>query len=208
MPRFVPRRWLVLLLGLLAFIFATSCAPAGAVASSGSTGARQAEESGRGVARTAPPAPANAPAAAPQPETAPSFTAEEALEHVSELAGTIGPRPAGSSAAVTAADYIAGELAGYGYQVERQPFTFPRFEDRTSTLTATAATAGPAAGDAPAGQSIEAGALVFSASGSVSGPLVFAGFGRPGDIPDGRMTGAIALMERGAEVTFRDKAAA
>ena len=49
--------------------------------------------------------------------------------------------------------------------------------------------------------------MINSASGDVSGPLVFAGFGRAEDFPR-RIDGAVALVERGAQVTFRDKVAA
>jgi aminopeptidase YwaD len=144
------------------------------------------------AARTAPAAPPilaqQAPAAA-----APVFSGRSALEHVTRLAETIGSRPAGTPASTAAADYIAGRLGEYGYQVERQRFTFPNFVDTQSDLLA---------GE----ESVAAGAMLYSASGDVSGPLVFAGYGRQGDLP-GRLDGAVALVERGAQVTFRDKVA-
>jgi aminopeptidase YwaD len=116
------------------------------------------------------------------------------MEHVAHLSESIGPRPAGAPSTATAATYIADRLADFGYQVQRQDFTFPDFEDRVSELIA---------GDEP----LPAAAMIHSASGDVSGPLVLAGFGRAEDFP-GRIDGAVALIERGAQVTFRDKVAA
>ena len=116
------------------------------------------------------------------------------MEHVAHLSETIGSRPAGAPSTATAATYIADRLAGFGYQVQRQDFTFPDFEDRVSELIA---------GEEP----LPAAAMINSASGDVSGPLVLAGFGRAEDFP-GRIDGAVALIERGAQVTFRDKVAA
>ena len=116
------------------------------------------------------------------------------MEHVAHLSESIGSRPAGAPSTATAATYIADRLADFGYQVQRQDFTFPDFEDRVSELIA---------GDEP----LAAAAMIHSASGDVSGPLVLAGFGRAEDFP-GRIDGAVALVERGAQVTFRDKVAA
>lgn len=99
---------------------------------------------------------------------------------------------------MTAATYIADQFARWGYAVERQGFTFPQFEDRLSALTIVA----------PGGEEpLEGGAMLHSASGTVAGPLAFAGIGRPEDMP-GRLDGAVALMERGGQVPFRDKVAA
>lgn len=55
---------------------------------------------------------------------------QRAFEHVRRLAAEIGPRPAGSAAERQAFDYIAGQLARWGYTVETQPAPFaphPRF---------------------------------------------------------------------------------
>jgi aminopeptidase YwaD len=135
------------------------------------------------------------PAAAPAAPAAPAaFSGERALAHVGQLAQTIGSRPAGSPAAAAAGDYIAGQLAGYGYEVERQGFLFPQYEDRVSDLTA---------GDEP----IEAAAMLYSGGGEVSGPLVLGGFGRAQDFPR-RIDGAVALVARGDQITFQDKVTA
>ncbi|MDI6843157.1 MAG: hypothetical protein QMC94_01985 [Anaerosomatales bacterium] len=47
-------------------------------------------------------------------------------EHVRELAGTIGPRPATTDAEAQAADYIERVLKARGLEVERQEFDAPR----------------------------------------------------------------------------------
>jgi len=146
------------------------------------------------LAPLAAPAPL-APAVRAQAVTVPAaFSGAAALEHVAQLAETIGSRPAGSPAATAAADYIAGRFESYGYQVERQGFAFPRYEDRVSDLTA---------GDEP----VEANAMLYSGGGDVAGPLVLGGFGRPQDFPR-RIDGAVALVARGDQVTFQDKVAA
>jgi aminopeptidase YwaD len=139
-------------------------------------------------------APVGATALDPGATGAAVFSGAGAMEHVTHLSETIGSRPAGAPSTATAATYIADRLTAFGYQVQRQDFTFPAFEDRVSELVA---------GEEP----LPAAAMIYSASGDVSGPLVFAGFGRAEDFP-GRIDGAVALIERGAQVTFRDKVAA
>ncbi|MDQ3699731.1 MAG: M28 family metallopeptidase [Chloroflexota bacterium] len=181
----------VLLLSLL--VFGGACgAPAGAAAPS-----RQ------GVAPTSTAAPtavvpaAEAVPAAPAVPGDAAFSSLAAIEHARHLAGEIGPRPAGSAAATTAATYIAEQFGRLGYTVERQPFTYPQFEDRLSTVSVVGA---------EGEELIEAAPLLLSASGTVTGRLALAGAGRVEDFPR-RMDGAIALMERGAQVTFREKVA-
>ncbi len=67
-----------------------------------------------------PPLPTETQAAAPVVEAYGSI----ARQHLAVLADQIGLREAGSLEEVEAAEYIAATLAGYGYQVETQPFTF------------------------------------------------------------------------------------
>ncbi len=50
--------------------------------------------------------------------------AEKALQHARYLAEEIGPRPAGSLAEKQALDYVANQLADWGYRVERSPTPF------------------------------------------------------------------------------------
>ena len=180
---------LVSVLALVLLLLLPACGtPAGATA----PGAAPAQ--GAGVRAPAGPlAPPLAPLL-PGPTGAAVFSGAGAMEHVAHLSETIGSRPAGAPSTATAATYIADRLAGFGYQVQRQDFTFPDFEDRVSELIA---------GEEP----LPAAAMINSASGDVSGPLVLVGFGRAEDFP-GRIDGAVALIERGAQVTFRDKVAA
>lgn len=189
------QRWL---LAFLAALLLAACAPAKA--------APPALDSASALAKAqtaAPPAgiaevlaassldPAHRPAPAAEPV---QFSGEAALAHVRQLSDTIGPRAAGSPGADAGADYIAQAFATYGYRVERQPFTFPRFEERQVRLTV---------GE----DEITAHALVYSAPGNVSGPLVAAGYGAPADFPPSVADG-VALIERGANITFKDKAEA
>lgn len=111
------------------------------------------------------------------------------------LGQSIGSRPAGSAKEREAADYIATQLQGYGYQVERQSFPFTRFNDGGSRLSVLQ----------PITEELHPNTLVQSRSGDVEGPLVLVGLGQAGDFPPA-VGGAIALIERGTN-TFKDKVA-
>lgn len=50
----------------------------------------------------------------------------QVMEHIHQLAGVIGPRPATTDAEVSAADYIEDVFRGRGLDVERQEFDCPR----------------------------------------------------------------------------------
>jgi aminopeptidase YwaD len=135
-------------------------------------------------------------AAAERADGTTAFSAEAAYQHVVQLAAAIGSRPAGSAAEAAAAEYLASQLASYGYRVEVQPFTIQLYEERGARIT-------PLAADLPP---IETAALLYSADGTVRGELVDAGRGRAGDWPPGALAGRVALVERG-EVSFADKVA-
>lgn len=62
------------------------------------------------------------------------FDPDHALAHVQALAVEIGSRPAGSEAEASAADYIGDQLAGYGYEVTLQEFSFDVFSDLGTAL--------------------------------------------------------------------------
>ncbi len=140
---------------------------------------------------------AGTPVAAAQPT--PAGTAEpsgaEALRHVRVLAGEIGPRVAGSPEERRAADYIAGLLRGYGYDVELQSFPIEVFVSRSVSVQVVA----------PAQEPIRAAALTGSAPGTATAELYDAGLGQPADYPAGGIGGRIALVQRG-QITFGDKA--
>src|SRR3990170_8635066 len=136
-----------------------------------------------------PPGPAGA-------QVAPS--ADVAFSHVQHLAGTIGPRAAGTPSERQAAEYIAAQLRQYGYPVEFHTFQFPFFEARRVEVQQVGAQ-----------RAIPGQALFFSTATPANGleaEVVFVGLGQPGDFEGRRVTGAIALIERGT-ITFRDKVA-
>ena len=128
----------------------------------------------------------------------PAPSGASAFAHVQHLAGVIGPRVAGTAPERQAAEYLAGQLRQYGYGVEFHTFPFPFFEARQVQVQVVGASP----------RSITAQALFLSASTPPAGTeaeIVPAGIGRPEDFEGKRMTGAIALVERGT-TTFREKA--
>ncbi len=125
-------------------------------------------------------------------------SAEAAFAHVQHLAGVIGPRVAGTPAERQAAEYIAAQLRQWGYPVEFHTFQFPAFEARRVEVQQVGAQ-----------RAVPAQALFFSAAtpaGGLEAEMVFVGAGQPGDFESRRVTGAIALIERGG-ITFREKVA-
>jgi aminopeptidase YwaD len=106
----------------------------------------------------------------------------------------IGSRPAGSPAEKSAADGLVARLKEAGYEVELQPFTIRRTEDRGSSLDV----------ESQPALHLETQALYGSASKTVRGWLVEVGLGRREDVAGKRLTGAIALVQRG-EITFGEK---
>lgn len=129
---------------------------------------------------------------------APGVSGEAAFAHVQHLAGTIGPRVAGLPSERQAAEYIAAQLRQYGYATEFHTFQFPFFETRRLEVQ-----------EVGNPQRLRAQALTFSAptpGGGVEADVVHVGLGQPADFEGRRVTGAIALVERGA-ITFREKVA-
>lgn len=124
---------------------------------------------------------------------------EAAFAHVQHLAGTIGPRVAGTASERQAAEYLAAQFRQFGYQVDLHAFRFPYFEARRVELQQLGAASRP----------VQAVAFFYSAptvSGGLEADVVHAGLGRPSDYEGRQVTGAVALVERGA-ITFGDKAA-
>ena len=121
------------------------------------------------------------------------FDGQRALAHVQVLAGEIGPRVAGTEEERSAANYIAGQLAKAGYEVEQTTFSFRAFVDFGTSLVVLA----------PESKSIEATPLQSTAAGKVTAEVVAAGIGRPADFPDDG-AGKIALIERG-DIFFSEK---
>lgn len=119
------------------------------------------------------------------------------MQHVRQLAETIGSRPAGSPQERAAADYIESQFRSYGYSVTRQAFPFPYFVDRGSTLQVVS----------PGSEELHPLTMGLSAAGRVEAPLAAAGLARPQDLPREGLRGRIALIQRG-ETTFDEKVAA
>ncbi len=145
----------------------------------------------------------SAPAVATTAPTAtPSFVLDPArpngeriLELVRALSVTIGPRPAGSDSELAAAQYIAGLLRSFGYDVELQEFPIGREVGRQSALRV----------NAPQERTIPSVPLANSGTGAVQGVLVTAALGHAADIPP-EAQNAILLIERG-ELFFQEKIA-
>lgn len=135
----------------------------------------------------------SAPVTAAQPSTDPD--ANRALTHIQKLADEIGPRPSGTPEEQAAAQYIAGVLRGYGYDVELQRFPVSSFVSRSVSLET----------ETPQQRSYTVQALTNSKSGTAQAEIVYAGIGRPSDFTDA-VRGKIALVERG-ELTHQQKAA-
>ena len=117
-----------------------------------------------------------------------------ALAHVQELAGEIGPRPAGSTEERRAAAYIEEVLSTAGYATEIDEFEFHTQRDRSAVSL-------------PDGRSTAAYAMRGSPNAEVSGIAVHAGLGSTADIAGADLSGKVVVLDRGS-VTFSEKARA
>lgn len=138
--------------------------------------------------------------AAPEPEAADPasignprpFEFERALEVLRHLTVEIGPRVKTTASERAAADYLAGQFASFGYEVELQRFPLQLSEIGEATLTV---------GE----QVIAARAFAGSVGGSAEGPLVVvAGLGAEADYAGLDVAGSVVLVERG-ELFFQQK---
>ena len=109
-------------------------------------------------------------------------TADRILATVRHLSETIGPRPPGSRAEATGAQFVASQFAEAGLAPRIESFAVPSHAASSATLERL--------GDAAALPCLPS---LFSAAGDATGPLVFLGSdGRPRqDIP---LRGAIGLL--------------
>jgi aminopeptidase YwaD len=123
------------------------------------------------------------------------ISGERAYDHVVALVEDIGSRTAGSDAEAEAADYIADQLASYGYHPAVEPFEAEYYVEQASLEVLS-----------PQTITIEPRALRLSASGEATGELVATGIGRPEDFPPTGVATQVALVERG-ELTFSEKVA-
>lgn len=176
----------------LAVVSACSAGPTAAPSAWVST--TPAATTGTPDARTTPPPRATALSKATETvSTGGDFSADRALAHIDYLSNTIGPRVGGTDGERAAAEYIAGQFRAYGYDTTIEPFSFPGFIDRGSSLTL------------PDGTGPGVRALHLSAAGEVAAPLVPAGIGRPEEFP-ADTAGAIAVLTRGT-LEFGEKVA-
>ncbi len=120
---------------------------------------------------------------AAQSAARPEFEGVRAFEHIRALSTDIGPRVAGTDGERKGAEYVANAFRASGYSVEVSDFGF------SHELTTASIDFGTTRTDA----------TVLSGSGfaSVSGPAVYAGTGSESAIAGKKLTGAVAVVERG-----------
>ncbi|MBD2092040.1 M28 family peptidase [Microcoleus sp. FACHB-1515] len=124
-------------------------------------------------------------ATAPQPDRSAIADAEALV--------AIGPRVAGTPATEQASRYLEEAFRQAGYATEVQTFTYSKFVDRGSTLTA-------------GGFTLEGRAFNGSTSGNLTASLVAVpNVGRTEDFAQVDVRGAIAIVQRG-EIRFLEKA--
>src|SRR5439155_4677214 len=112
------------------------------------------------------------------------FSGAAAKLQVDALAAQIGSRPAGSANYDRAVQYAADQLRQWGYQPTLQTFPIQTYDDRGSSLTATAS-------GSLAPLELSTDTLVYSTSAEVEAPLAAAGLGTPADVAAGDVRGKI-----------------
>lgn len=108
--------------------------------------------------------------------------ADLAFAHVEALARE--PRVAGTPAELRAVQYLEAQLASYGYEVERMPFTFENDPFRVGEVRL-------------GGRAIEALTMAGSPGGTVEAPAVEVGLADDAGIAGRDLSGRIAVAERG-----------
>lgn len=132
---------------------------------------------------------AHATSAVEGPSSQPNYRLQATVQHLVQL----GPRVAGTPAALQASNFLVDEFRQAGYETEVQTFTYKKFRDLGSTLTVE--------GGAIAGQ-----ALNNSIAGRVTARLVAVPqVGQPEDFAAVDVKGAIAVVRRGV-IPFSQKA--
>ncbi|MGD9894584.1 MAG: M28 family peptidase [Dehalococcoidia bacterium] len=140
----------------------------------------------------APSQPSATPALGSQPNAEPD--ANRAFSHIQKLADEIGDRASGTPDEHAAAEYIAGTLRSYGFEVEMQRFPVSVFLSRSVSLSV----------ESPQQRSYTVQPLTNSQGGMATGEMVYAGIGSPSDFTDA-VRGKVVLVERG-ELTHQQKA--
>ena len=182
---------------LILLCLATACSnTASSSDKTATTTAISTQESTNPASTSTPPPASTAPIATPGFSLDPDGpNGERILELVRALSVNIGPHPAGSDNELAAAQYIAGLLRSFGYNVELQEFPIGREVGRQSALKV----------NAPQERTIPSVPFANSGTGAVTGVLVAAGLGYQEDIPP-EAQNAILLIERG-ELFFQEKVA-
>jgi aminopeptidase YwaD len=119
-----------------------------------------------------------------------SRLAEEAIGFLREFTRDYSPRASGTDQELRAAEFLASEFEALGYRTEIQPFTVD--------VESAAVRVGTERAEFPALP------MTLSGMGDVSGKLVDVGKARDGDLPEERIDGRIAVIQRG-EVPFGEK---
>ena len=118
---------------------------------------------------------------------------EGAMAHMAYLSDNIGPRVVSTPEEREAAEYIAGELEGYGYEVEIQEFPRPTLHAYLTVQTAQ-----------PQALNVRVGGLrgvsvadypLLTPEGGINARVVYAGNGEAGAFP-AEVSGQIALVTR------------
>jgi len=121
---------------------------------------------------------------------------EGAMAHMAYLSESIGPRVVSTPEEREAAEYIAAELEGYGYDVEIQEFPRPTVHAYLTVLTAE-----------PQVLNIRVGSLrevsvadypLLTPEGGINARVIYSGKGEEGAFP-AEVTGQIALVTRSEE---------
>ena len=184
------RRSFLLLAALPALLLAAACSsrePAVAPAAT-DTAAPAAASSPAPASPSAPPV-TRTPPARGQASGPAGHDADLAFAHVAALARE--PRVAGTPAELRAVEYLEAQLASFGYDVERMPFTFQDDPFRVGEVRVRDA-------------ALEALTMSGSPGGSVEAPAVFVGLADDAGIAGRDLTGRIAVAERGG-LTFAAK---
>ncbi|PFG75274.1 M28 family metallopeptidase [Tepidiforma thermophila] len=184
------RRSFLLLAALPALLLAAACSsrePAVAPAAT-DTAAPAAASSPAPASPSAPPV-TRTPPARGQASGPAGHDADLAFAHVAALARE--PRVAGTPAELRAVEYLEAQLASFGYDVERMPFTFEDDPFRVGEVRVR-------------GAALEALTMSGSPGGTVEAPAVFVGLADDAGIAGRNLTGRIAVAERGG-LTFAAK---
>jgi aminopeptidase YwaD len=128
-----------------------------------------------------------------------AFSGAAARAQVDALAVRIGSRPAGSANYDRAVQYASDQLRQWGYGPTLQTFPVQTYDDRGSSLAASAGSTGEPV-------QVATDTLVYSLAGDVEAPLVAAGLGTAEDVAAVDVRGKIALLKRGT-LRFSEKVA-